>query len=134
MRILKDLMMFGFALGISVCDIRKRRIPVSLLILYSVVTLLCALPNVKAGGLLMGALFFGISKVTKEAIGYGDSWLVTLFGIYLGVEMLVQLLFTATFLAGVVSLFWMWKRGWNKKGSLPFVPFLALGFAEVIFL
>ena len=86
------------------------------------------------GGIVIGAIFFLISRLTNEAIGYGDAWMITLLGAYVGGKDLIRLLFTASFLAAVVSLVWMWKQGWKREGSLPFVPFLTIGLLEVIFL
>ena len=134
MRILTNLVMIGFAVGASICDWKRRTIPVKLLCIYSVAAVICSLSNIEGSGLLIGLLFFAVSKITKEAIGYGDSWIISILGLYLGGKRLIRLLFTASFLAGLVSLFWMWKRGWKRDGSLPFVPFLTIGLLEVIFL
>ena len=134
MRVLMNVVMIGFALAASVCDWKKRTIPVKLLVVYTVAAFICALFRIKIGGLLVGILFFLVSKITKEAIGYGDSWMITIFGMYLGGKELIRLLFTASFLACFVSLAIMWKQGWKREGSLPFVPFLTAGFLEVIFL
>lgn len=134
MRILTDLVMIGFAMGVSEYDWKRRLIPVKFLWIYSAAAVLCAFPNIKIGGLMIGILFWVISKITKEAIGYGDSWVITLLGIYLGGKDLIRVLFTASFLAAIVSLILMWKQGWKREGNLPFVPFLTIGLMEVIFL
>lgn len=134
MRILTDFIMLGFTLGVSIYDWKQRLIPVKFLWTYSAVAVLCAWSDVRIGGLLIGILFWLVSKITKEAIGYGDSWVITLLGMYLGGRDLIRLLFTASFLAAIVSLIWMWKQGWKREGSLPFVPFLTIGLMEVIFL
>ena len=140
MRVLTDGIMLGFAVGISVCDWKRRRIPVKWLVVYSIATISCVLFYIEGnlismlGGIMIGAIFFLISRLTNEAIGYGDAWMITLLGAYVGGKDLVRLLFTASFLAAVVSLVWMWKQGWKREGSLPFVPFLTVGLLEVIFL
>ena len=36
------------------------------------------------GGVLIGIVFWLISKYSNETIGYGDSWIISLMGIYLG--------------------------------------------------
>lgn len=134
MRILMDVVMIGFALAASVCDWKKRTIPVNLLVAYTAAVLIGVLFHIKIGGFLIGIFFFIVSKITKEAIGYGDSWMITIIGMYLGGKELIRLLFTASFLACLVSLLFMWKQGWKREGSLPFVPFLTAGLLEVIFL
>lgn len=134
MRILTDFIMLGFAIGISVCDWKRHMIPVKILGIYTVAAVLCTLPHIKVGGILIGILFWVVSRLTNEAVGYGDCWVITLLGMYLGWKDLLHLLFTASFLAGIVSLIWMWKQGWKREGGLPFVPFLTIGLMEVIFL
>lgn len=138
MCILTDGIMLGFALVVSMCDWKRRSISIKLLAAYSVATMICVLLDTEGkltsigGGIVIGALFFLISQLTKEAIGYGDSWMITLLGAYVGGKDLIRLLFTASFLAAVVSLIWMWKQGWKREGSLPFAPFLTIGLLEVI--
>ena len=124
----------------SVSDARKKTIPAVLLIVFSIVVAGIALfdnaVNVRfrVGGLFMGSLFFLISKCSKEAIGYGDSWLILLLGIYLGYLHAFEVLFGASLLAGVVSVFFLWKCGWKKKATLPFVPFLTLSYLGAMIL
>lgn len=134
MRILTDIIMLGFAIVTSVYDIKRRTIPVNILMAYSGAAILCSFSHIRVGGALVGGCFFLVSKLTREAVGYGDCWIITLFGIYLGIKNLIRLLFAASFLAAVASLVWMWKHGWKKEGSLPFVPFLTVGLLEVILL
>ena len=38
---------------------------------------------VRLGGVLIGIVFWLISKYSNETIGYGDSWIISLMGIYL---------------------------------------------------
>ena len=122
-------------LGIcSVSDARKKTMPAVLLIVFSVLVVVIAWFNhavstrLRAGGLLMGILFLLISKCTKEAVGYGDSWLILLLGIHLGYLQAFVVLFGASLLAGVVSVFFLWRCGWKKKATLPFVPFLTISY------
>lgn len=118
----------------SVSDARKKTMPAVLLILFSIAVVGFALfdnavsTRFRVGGLFMGILFLLISKCSKEAIGYGDSWLILLLGIYLGYLRALGVLFGASLLAGVVSVLFLWKRGWKKKATLPFVPFLSIAY------
>ena len=124
----------------AVTDWKEKRIPVSLLVLATLASgafsLLCE--NVVLSSRLLGAgvgiIMFLISKSTKEAIGYGDDWLILMLGIYLGCGKLLQLLLWASLLVGVVALYFLYKKKWNKGITLPFVPFLAVGYAGVMFL
>lgn len=57
-----------------------------------------------AGGALMGAIFWLISKYTNQAIGYGDSWLLGNMGIYLGGISMLEVATTAFFLQDLSHL------------------------------
>lgn len=122
-------------LGIcAISDWRKRTIPALLLIVLSavvgIVVLCCDVVSLRlrVGGLLLGSLFFVISKITKESIGYGDSWLILLLGIYMGYLRAIGVLFAASVLAGLVSIFFLWKHCWKRTATLPFVPFLCISY------
>lgn len=126
--------MLAFLIGCSVSDWRRKAIPLWLLVLFSIATLslciLCQNSSIgqRAGGVALGLVFFAISKCTKEALGYGDSWMILLLGIWLGGTRLLQLLFAASLISGMASLFLLWRRGWKRKETIPFVPFLALAY------
>lgn len=63
----------------------------------------CRLKLSVAGG-LSGILFLWISKITNEAIGYGDSLAILILGIYLGIWGLLEVLMTAFFILGIIGL------------------------------
>ena len=126
-------------LGICSCeDIRKREISVLFLGIMSVLALLEAFLckdvsiSQRLAGALVGGLFLGISKLSKEAIGYGDSWLVGILGVLMGAREMLAVLFAASLLAAVGSLLILWKKRWNKKAAIPFVPFVAVVYLGAI--
>jgi len=86
------------------------------------------------GGIFIGIGFFVVSKCTREAIGYGDSWLILLLGIYLGGRALLEVIFVSSLLASLFSVYYCLRRGWNKKYAFPFVPFLTATYLGVVFL
>lgn len=124
----------------SVSDLRKRTIPILFLLILSVAVLGFTIfgdsvgVRLRVGGALLGILFLLISKCTKEAIGYGDSWLILLLGIQLGYLEAIGVLFAASLLAGVASLFFLWKCNWKRNTSLPFVPFLSISYLGAMLL
>ena len=81
---------------------------------------------------MVGLLLLLISKCTKEAIGYGDSLMILLLGMYLGGMRVLLVLFWASFLAGICSLFLLLGRKRKKKEALPFLPFLAVSYLGVL--
>ena len=124
----------------ALSDWRRREIPLLLLLITSVIvvvlSIFCKTERVGSilGGALIGVVFFCISKCTKEAVGYGDSWLILLLGINLGVRKLLQVLFAASLAAGIYSLLCLWKHHWKRSATIPFVPFLTAAYMGVVFL
>lgn len=86
------------------------------------------------GGVAVGMGFFFISRYSRESVGYGDSWLILLLGVFLGGKTLVEVVLVAAFLASLFSIVYGIKCGWNKKRTIPFVPFLAAGYIGVMLL
>lgn len=135
-----DVAVFSLLIIGAVMDWKEKRISVKLLVLTSLVigifSLVCQ--NVEPVSRLFGAgvgiFAFFISRITKEAIGYGDDWLILLLGIYLGGGKILLLLLWASLLAGLVSLGFLCKKKWRKDITIPFVPFLAVAYAGVVFL
>lgn len=86
------------------------------------------------GGALIGAGFFLVSKCTGEAVGYADSWMILLLGIFLGGKKTAAVVCLALFFAALVSIVRCVGCGWNKKQTIPFIPPLAAAYVGVIFL
>ena len=134
----EDFIMFLFLLLCSISDVRTRKIPTVLLIAMSLVTVLLSLIFTRygiakiTGGALIGTIFWLVSKYSKEAIGYGDSWVISLMGIHLGGICVLEVTVTAFFLTGLVSLAGIVFKKWKKAVTLPFVPFLTVAYVGVI--
>ena len=124
----------------SVSDFKKKTMPAVLLIVFSITVLGFVIfgdsvgVRLRVGGAVLGMLFLLISKCTREAIGYGDSWLILLLGIQLGSLEAISVLFAASLLASVASLFILWKCNWKRDTSLPFVPFLSISYLGAMLL
>ena len=135
---IEDFIILVFLVLCSISDLRSKKISTVLLQVMSFVVVVFALKCGKqtvldvAGGILIGILFFLVSKYTKEAIGYGDSWLMSLLGIYLGGIHLLEVVVAAFFLACMVSLVGIVWKHWKKTVTLPFVPFLTIAYLVVI--
>lgn len=137
---ISDRLILVFLILCSVSDIRTKKIPTFLLILMSVVTvMLCVTLSGqnfwnRFWGVGVGVVFWVISRCTGEAVGYGDSWILLLLGGYLGVRIILELVMSAFFLAGIFSLMGIVFGKWGKKVSIPFVPFLTAAYIGVVFI
>ena len=76
-------------------------------------------------GIGVGVLFLFVSKVTEEAIGYGDSVAIMILGGYLGFWKVVGVLAAAFFTSGVCSVILAFR---GRVKAMPFFPFLTLGY------
>lgn len=68
----------------------------------------------------MGVLFLLVSKVTEEAIGYGDSVAIMILGGYLGFWKVVGALAVAFFTSGVCSVILAFR---GRVKTMPFSLF-----------
>lgn len=133
-----DLLLAIFLLWSAYKDWKKREIPLALLLGMGVVAvgtwIFCDFAGVQQRlvGILVGGLFLIISKLTKEAIGYGDSLVILILGLHMGVFQMLQTLFLASVLAGGLSLFLLWRHKWSKSMTLPFLPFVAATYLGVM--
>ena len=66
--------------------------------------------------------------ITREGMGYGDSWSILILGIYLGVWKLLEVLSTAFMLLGAAAVICLVGKKMSRKYRLPFLPFLAAGY------
>lgn len=85
-------------------------------------------------GIVIGGIFLLCSRVTGEAIGYGDSWIILLLGVYLGGRQLLTVIMLAFFLAGIFSLVGLVRKKWSRTCSIPFIPFLTAAYVGVVLL
>ena len=86
------------------------------------------------GGVAVGISFFFISKYSRESVGYGDSWLILSLGVLIGGKKVMEVIFLASFMAALFSLGYGLVRGWNRKNTIPFIPFLAMAYVGVVLL
>ena len=78
-------------------------------------------------------VFLIISRATEESLGYGDSILITVLGIYMGFWNILTLLVTAFFLGAVFSGVMLVRKKYTGKSSFPFVPFLTAAYVGGVF-
>lgn len=119
-------------------DWKRREISVNLLMVMSVFVIGSAFLLKRnsllsvLGGIAIGLFFVYLSYITEEKIGYGDSWLIGVLGVYLGGTALLELMLIASLAASVCSLVYCVCQGWNRNHTLPFIPFMMVAFVGVM--
>lgn len=116
---------------LSICcffDVRKKQVPLIPIIIVGIIGMGYLIVREDRlsyiGGAIVGFLCIALGKLTKEALGYGDGYLLLAIGLMIGGRnnsiLLVGSLFLSAFFAIGILIF---KKG-NRKSKIPFVPFL----------
>jgi len=124
----------------TITDCKTKKVPGMLVIAFPIIGMLFSLFfkegniwNWILGG-VFGACFFILAKVTKEAIGYADAWILTGIGVLLGINTVLTILFGALFLTIPISIILLLFKKGTKKTKLPFIPFLFVAFViQILF-
>lgn len=135
-----DIVVLLILTGLSVSDIRNKKVSRKVLTLWGILTVFWKIvdfyqirvflekmeqTNVEnlvgiCAGIGVGVLFLLVSKVTEEAIGYGDSVAIMILGGYLGFWKVVGVLAAAFFTSGVCSVILAFR---GRVKTMPFFPF-----------
>lgn len=122
----------------AIVDYKTMRIPVWYLLLGTVGTVLYRLffikdsPLLFFGGFLIGVSFLLVSYLTRQAIGFGDSWMITILGSLLGTWEVLSLLFISFLALSCSALFLVFRNKMNRRIEIPFFPFLLVGYIGVM--
>lgn len=79
------------------------------------------------GGLAAGGFFYLLAALVPEGMGLGDVKLVLVMGLFMGLNWVGMGLVFAFIAGGLISLGLLAARLVERKGHIPFGPFLALG-------
>lgn len=119
---------------LTVMDLKRRKLKLSVLlagVIFIPAGVFCSSgvsPVYLAAGGAVGAVFLGISKITEESFGYGDSILILIMGCFIGFWDILTLLMAAFMMAAVFSLVLLIRGRFRRKDSFPFVPFLTAAY------
>lgn len=140
MRTVGTISIFLFLVVCAAIDLKKRSLPMWLLWAGSLGVLLISLWNTRLNlfplfqGAVPGIVLGIISWITREAVGYGDVWIITLLGIYLGIWDTATLVCIAFFFSSIAAVGCLvWKK-FRRDTRIPFVPFLTAAYVGVVFL
>ncbi|HWT74742.1 MAG TPA: prepilin peptidase [Mobilitalea sp.] len=86
----------------------------------------------RIGGVAVGVLIIMTSLITGGKIGLGDGILLCVTGLGLGFWGNLELFAIALLLAAIVSIGLLILRLADRKKSIPFVPFMLLGYVFLI--
>ena len=132
------VILLGLLILCSIQDLRTKKIGLWILILGG--GILCAMIPFqnsialydRIGGMAVGVTVILISLATGGKIGMGDGLLLCISGLGLGFWSNLELFALALFLAATVSIGLMIARLADRKKSIPFVPFMLIGYIFIV--
>lgn len=124
-------------------DIKSRIVPNRILLILTSLRILCFLPEAVLypgylGGFIKASLFGAVAAmlillagnfICKQGMGFGDIKLFGVIGFYTGPQTVLGILFFSLIFAAVYSIVLMLMKKIGAKDEIPFVPFVAAGFA-----
>lgn len=129
----------GYLVVMAIIDRKHRMIPIAPGVVCLFVVLLAQFisgqsPMQWMPGVLVGALMYVISRVSRGSIGEGDAFVYLVTGLALGFVRNVELLIISLFLASFVAAFLLLVKRVGRKYTMPFIPFTAVAYGVVIVL
>lgn len=131
---LSQIIGMGMLSVLSIVDIQFRKVPVEILAAANLAVLVYQIMFQREdlwlvlGGVAVGLVFLGISWVSRQKMGYGDSWAILILGIFLGLWGVLEVLAAAFLLLTLVSVVLLARKRMSRRLSVPFYPFLAAGY------
>ncbi len=120
-------------------DIRKKKIHVILIGIGCVAVLFCSFLTgeltiwSRLAGLSPGVVLLVINRITGGQIGIGDGLIVSIMGIGLGFNEIAFILAYGLFGSGIFSIGLILFCKVNRKVTIPFIPFILLGYLGAFF-
>lgn len=135
-----EMVLFLFLAVCAVFDGIWKKIPLAVVWIGMLTAVLLRLEGAMgeldwlAAGLSLapGIMFWSLSFLSEEKIGYGDGWVLLMIGLFLGVGRCFLILLAGLVLESCVVLILLAFRKVHRNGEVPFVPFLLFGMGVVI--
>ena len=128
-----------YLLIMAYIDFRRKAIPmlpgaICLLVISVALLIFGTGPLSLAMGILVGAVLYGISRLSRGGVGEGDALIYAVTGTVLGFYGNLELLLISLTLAALVGLFLLVVKKVGRKHKMPFVPFTFVAYGMVMFL
>jgi len=117
----------------TVSDIKTKKISLKLSLVFLFLGLFIYMFFIKADAIILlynlipGICLFLVSLFTKGAVGCGDAVILMVMSFYMPSASILIILFLSLLAASVVSVRLIMKK-YSRKYTLPFAPFITLGY------
>lgn len=85
-----------------------------------------------AFAVLPGAVFWLLSFMTREKVGYGDGWVLMMIGLFTGLQRCFLILLAGLVIESAAALILLVFGKTTGDREIPFVPFLLLGTGVIV--
>lgn len=122
------------ALGwLALQDMKTRKVRVSDLFVVSVALLAAGMTEqvelrIRVGGFIFGLLVLSLCKLSAEALGMADGFLILVYGVSFGLQSVSFLCFVSFLFAAAVAGGLFLLRRIGRKGRIPYLPFFLAGY------
>lgn len=138
--IVKEILLLGFLFVAAWMDHKRKELPMEFVIAMSLTGIIFQIIAQQIHfwnlflGCLLGGIFLGLGKITRQALGYGDGWMLVATGIFLGFSENMFLLLLGFSLAAIFSIGLLIFQKKKKNDAIPFMPFLLAGYIFLLVL
>lgn len=137
-----EILLFILLAICAVFDALKKEIPLAVVWLGIVAAIVLRIRGDIGGGtwievllsMLPGAVFWILSLLTGEKVGYGDGWMLLMTGLFTGLGQCFLILLVGLMLDSAIMLVLLALRKISTDKAVPFAPFLMLGMGAVVWL
>ncbi len=135
-----EILAFVF-LGIcAVCDSVEKKIPLAVVWLGIITALVLRMRGLSGDGtwqsaaaaIIPGTMFWLLSYISREKVGYGDGWMLVMVGLFAGLWKCFVIIMVSLLLESFVVLVLLALRRASGDDSLPFAPFLLIGLGVTV--
>ena len=77
-------------------------------------------------GLLFGLLLIVFSKLSKQALGFGDAIVLLVLGVGFGVYRVIYIFMISLIISSVIAIIFFLLKKVGRKTQLPFIPYITI--------
>lgn len=137
-----EVVLFLLLVICAVTDSIRKEIPLAVIWLGILLAVACHVLgcmgeetwSAVALSVLPGVVFWGISLVTGEKVGYGDGWMLVMIGLFTDLRRCFMILLVGLMIESAVVLFLLAVRRISTEKEIPFAPFLLIGMGVIAWL
>lgn len=135
-----EILLFFLLAICAVCDGLEKKIPLAVVWIGIVVAIVMKVQGMPGEwswlsitlSVLPGIIFWILSLITDEKVGYGDGWILIMIGSFMGLWRCFLILLIGLVSESLVVLILMVFRRISRDRQIPFAPFLLFGMGVVV--